>query len=214
MGIHPDFLPHIFESFRQEDTSVTRKFGGLGLGLAIVRYLVEAHGGTIAADSPGEGLGSTFTVRLPLSPASPRSIPSNLPPPDAADLSGIRILVVDDNSDTLDVIEVALAQFGAEVNAYATATAALADLEQLSPHILICDIGMPEMDGYSLIEKIRSLPSKQISQVPAIALTAYARDEERQKALNHGFQQHMAKPFNPNQLAAAVADLYANLREP
>jgi CheY-like chemotaxis protein len=122
------------------------------------------------------------------------------------------VLVIDDNVDTLDVLEIALAQFGAEVNACATAQAALAGLEKFCPHVLICDIGMPEMDGYKLIKKIRSLPSTQGKQIPAIALTAYARDEERQQALNHGFHQHMAKPFDPNQLVMAVADLHTNAK--
>ncbi|WP_052288586.1 PAS domain-containing protein [Leptolyngbya iicbica] len=207
MGIDADFLPHIFESFRQEDTSVTRQYGGLGLGLAIVRYLIEAHGGTITATSPGEKQGATFTVKLPLlsptptSSRSPAAITS-----DDIDLTGLRICVVDDNPDTLDLLTVSLENLGAEVATFDRAAAALDNLITISPNILICDIGMPEMDGYTLIRHVRSLDS-DLAHIPVIALTAYVRDEERRKALSQGFQRHLAKPFDLDQLAQVIAEL-------
>lgn len=213
-GIHPDFLPHIFESFRQEDTSITRQFGGLGLGLAIVRYLVEAHGGGITADSPGEGQGATFTVRLPLLSLTPVPTTLNQKSPLEVDLAGIQIWVVDDSPDTLEVLTISLEQFGAAVVPFSTGADLLAHLQRSRPDILVCDIGMPDMDGYSLIEQIRTTAPRPTRQIPAIALTAYARDEERQRALNQGFQQHMAKPFDPDQLAISVAQLCPQASQP
>jgi len=207
MGIHADFLPHIFESFRQEDTSVTRQFGGLGLGLAIVRYLVEAHGGTITANSPGEGQGATFTVRLPLLSPAPHRDSDQTHPVLAVDLSRLCIWVVDDSPDTLEIVTVLLEQYGAEVRAFATARAVLAALSSGRPDILISDIGMPEMDGYTLLQKIRSRSPEPENLFPAIALTAYARDAECRQALAAGFQRHIAKPFDPPQLALAIAEL-------
>ncbi|MBD1825490.1 PAS domain-containing protein, partial [Cyanobacteria bacterium FACHB-DQ100] len=203
-GINPDFLPHIFESFRQEDLSTTRTFGGLGLGLAIVRNLVEAHGGTIWAESPGEGQGAIFTVRLPLLQAvsasnSPEPVPELEP-----DLAGIRILVVDDERDTRDLINVVLTQTGAEVLAVTTAQEALAALSPFQPHVLVSDIGMPEMNGYALLQQVRALPAHQGGQTPAIALTAYARKEDAEHALRCGFQGHLAKPIEPIQLTRTV----------
>jgi hypothetical protein len=207
IGIPPEFLPHIFESFRQEDTSVTRQYGGLGLGLAIVRYLVEAHGGTITADSPGAEQGATFTIKLPLFSASPALISPNPGIPTEVNLTGMRVLVVDDSPDALELLTISLEEYGAEVRAFDRAADVLDNLAIFRPDVLICDIGMPDMDGYTLIKHIRSLPSDQ-GQVPAIALTAYVRDEERQKALSQGFQSHVAKPFDPHHLAITVAELY------
>jgi PAS domain S-box-containing protein len=207
MGIHPDFLPHIFESFRQEDTSVTRQHGGLGLGLAIVRYLVEAHGGTITADSPGERQGATFTISLPLLSPAPTPTASSPRIPNEIDLTGIRVLVVDDSPDTLEVLTISLEEYGAEVSAFNKAADVLGVLATFRPDILICDIGMPDLDGYTLIKRIRALPTDQ-AQIPAIALTAYVRDEERRKALSQGFQRHVAKPFDLRQLVILIAELY------
>ncbi|GAB4369929.1 MAG: hypothetical protein Kow00121_10220 [Elainellaceae cyanobacterium] len=211
-GISPDFLPHLFESFRQEDASTTRKYGGLGLGLAIVRQLVEAHGGTIWADSAGEGLGATFTVQLPLlkngsgqvwesqtahSPMAP------LPP---QPLSSIRILAVDDDADARELLTVLLTQYGAEVLTVASATEVLTMLESFQPDVLVSDIGMPEVDGYSLIQQIRALAADKGGQVPAIALTAYARETDYQQAITSGYQRHITKPLEPEQLVQAIVD--------
>lgn len=206
-GINPDFLPHIFESFRQEDASTTRKYGGLGLGLAIVRSLVEAHGGTIWADSPGEGLGATFTVQLPLLDAESEPSPAEELPQQELDLTGIRVLSVDDDPDARQLLAVMLEQYGAEVLTVASAAEVLACLDSFQPDLLVSDIGMPGVDGYALIQQIRSLPSGSSSQLPAIALTAYARDEDGQKALAKGFQQHISKPIDPIGLIQAVLTL-------
>jgi PAS domain S-box-containing protein len=206
MGIDVDFLPHIFESFRQEDTSVTRQYGGLGLGLAIVRYLIEAHGGTITADSPGEKQGATFTVKLPLLSPTPTPSRSASVPGDNIDLTGLRICVVDDNPDTLDLLTISLEDIGAEVATFDRAAAVLDNLATFRPDILICDIGMPEMDGYTLIRHVRSLDS-DLARIPAIALTAYVRDEERRKVISQGFQRHLAKPFDLDQLTQTIAEL-------
>jgi CheY-like chemotaxis protein/anti-sigma regulatory factor (Ser/Thr protein kinase) len=205
-GISPDFLPYLFESFRQEDASITRRYGGLGLGLAIVRQLVEAHGGTIQADSPGEGLGATFTVQLPLLDAESESLQ-----PDgtqaAPDLSGIQVLVVDDDPDTLELVAILLSQYGATVTTATTAAEALTALASFQPDVLISDIGMPDVDGYALIRQIRARPAGPGGQLPAIALTAYAREDDQQRALASGYQQHVAKPLDPEQLARAVMAL-------
>jgi nitrogen-specific signal transduction histidine kinase/CheY-like chemotaxis protein len=182
IGINPDFLPHIFESFRQEDVSITRKYGGLGLGLAIVRQLVEAHGGTITAESPGEGLGATFTVRLPLLNIEPEIKQTDDLPQQALDLTGIRVLAVDDDPDARELLTVLLAQYGAKVLTVASAASVLANLESFQPDVLVSDIGMPEVDGYSLIKQIRTLTPEKGGQIPAIALTAYAREDDQQRA--------------------------------
>jgi len=206
-GISPDFLCHIFESFRQEDTSIARKYGGLGLGLAIVRQLVEAHGGTIAADSPGEGFGATFTVRLPLLNVEPEineKQPSSL---GELDLTGIRVLAVDDDADVRELLTVLFTQYGAEAIAVTCAAEVLAILESFQPDVLISDIGMPGVDGYSLLQKIRTLPPQQGGQIKAIALTAYARVDDCQQALKSGFQQHVTKPLEPEKLVQAVFTL-------
>lgn len=205
-GIRPEFLPHMFDSFRQADTSTTRQFGGLGLGLAIVRYLAEAHGGTVAADSPGEGLGATFTVSLPLlgHRLSPRASPVW---PSQIDLTGVRVLAVDDNPDGLALLTLLLGEYGAEVIGLESAAEVLATLSSFQPHVLVSDIGMPNMDGYELLRQIRALPPEQGGQVPAIALTAYVREEDSQKALDSGFQRHLAKPIEPDAIARAVAQL-------
>ncbi len=208
-GINPEFLPYIFESFRQEDASTTRKYGGLGLGLAIVRQLIEAHGGTITAHSPGEGLGATFTLRLPLLKAEPTPqplIPSLCQEPD---LQGVRVLMVDDEPDARELMTVLLRQCGAQVTAVAAASQVLQMLKTTHFDVLISDIGMPEMDGYALIQQVRILPAEQGGQIPAIALTAYAGELNQQKAIAAGFQAHCAKPLEPELFLQQVVSLLA-----
>lgn len=210
-GITPQFLPYIFDCFRQEDGTTTRRFGGLGLGLAIVRHLVELHGGTVQADSLGEDLGTTFTVKIPLS-GTRKEQSSNVQKPFAPLtnnlLLGIRVLVVDDELDMRDVVAFSLEQWGAEVVTAATATKALEALTQFQPDILVSDIGMPDMDGYTLMQKIRLLPSEQGGQIKAIALTAYAAEFDQRQALQAGFQQHLAKPIEPDTLVRAIVKLF------
>lgn len=206
-GINPEFLPYIFESFRQEDVSITRKYGGLGLGLAIVRQLVEAHGGTIAADSPGEGLGATFTVYLPLLDVEPEIEQTEELSQQALDLTGIRVLTVDDRADVRELLTELLALYGAEVLTVASAAEVLANLESFQPDVLVSDIGMPEVDGYTLLQQIRTLPPEKGGQIPAIALTAYAREDDRQRAIASGYQRHVTKPLEPEQLVKAVVEL-------
>ncbi|MEP0917475.1 PAS domain S-box protein [Leptolyngbya sp. DQ-M1] len=206
-GISPEFLPHIFESFQQEDASITRKYGGLGLGLAIVRQLVEAHGGTITADSPGEELGATFTVLLTLLNVEPAIEPSIEPPHQELDLTGIRVLGVDDEPDARDLLAVLLTQYGAEVLIVTSAAEVLSNLPSFQPNILVSDIGMPQVDGYTLIQQVRSLPVEQGGQIPAIALTAYAREDDHNRAINSGYQRHITKPLDPEQLVQAIITL-------
>jgi PAS domain S-box-containing protein len=203
-GIKSDFLPYIFELFRQEDASTTRRFGGLGLGLAIVRQLVEAHGGTITADSPGEGLGATFTVQLPL--VNIKLEPQQKEPvfDQEPDLTGIRVLIVDDEPDARELIAVILTQYGAEVMTVTSAVEVLNNLESFQPNVLVSDIGMPDVDGYSLIQLIRALPPEKGGQISAIALTAYARVEDYQQAIASGYQWHITKPVDPEQLVEVV----------
>ncbi len=206
-GISPDFLPHVFDYFRQSDSSITRVFGGLGLGLAIVRNLVQLHGGTIWAESPGEGQGATFTVRLPLSAIPPKTNQDNRQPDCPLDLSERKILVVDDEVDSREFVAFVLEECGAVVTAVASAGEALEALALEKPDLLLSDIGMPEMDGYMLIRQIRELPPEQGGEIPAIALTAYASNTDSQQALAAGFQRHIAKPVEPAELIAVVATL-------
>jgi CheY-like chemotaxis protein len=210
-GIPPDFLPYVFDHFRQADSATTRKFGGLGLGLAIVRHLVELHGGTVQADSPGEGLGATFTVRLPLLRSDKEGAAgwqeqSYLSLAKEHPLSGVRVLVVDDDTDALELLTFLLEQSGATVTAVSSAEAALAALSQSPPNVILSDIGMPDTDGYMLIRQIRALP-EQGGRVPAIALTAYAGDFNRQQAMQAGFQRHLTKPIDPDTLISAIVHL-------
>ncbi|MFB2878860.1 PAS domain S-box protein [Floridanema aerugineum] len=203
-GISPNFLPYIFESFRQEDASTTRKYGGLGLGLAIVRQLVEAHGGTIKADSPGEGLGATFTVWLPLLNVAPEILPTEDLLNQEADLTGFRVLTVDDDPDARQLLTEILTQYGAQVLSVASASEVLANLESFQPDVLVSDIGMPEIDGYSLIQLIRALPPEKGGLIPAIALTAYAREDDYHRVISSGYQKHVTKPLEPEKLVQAV----------
>ncbi|MBD2082889.1 PAS domain S-box protein [Leptolyngbya sp. FACHB-17] len=204
-GIKPDFLPYVFEHFRQEDGATTRKFGGLGLGLAIVRQIVELHGGTVAVGSLGEGKGATFTVQLPLAPQL-NVLPALKPPPNSTeDLSGICILVVDDEADSREFVAFVLEQAGAIVTTVSSGIEALQALPKVSPDLIVSDIGMPEMDGYMLMRQIHArLEGKQI---PAIALTAYAGEVDKQQAIAAGFQRHFSKPIDPEEIMKAISAL-------
>jgi PAS domain S-box-containing protein len=205
-GINPDFVPHVFEYFCQEDGSTTRKFGGLGLGLAIARQLVELHGGTIRAESAGEGCGSTFTMQIPgLNVVSPAISAMPVVPLPQLSLAGIHALIVDDDTDTLDFLSFLLEQSGASVTTAATVAEALQTLEQSRPNILLSDIGMPEMGGYDLIRAIRA--SEQGQALPAIAITAYAGELNYQSAIAAGFQDHIAKPIDSDRLILAISEL-------
>ncbi|MGA7938164.1 MAG: ATP-binding protein, partial [Kovacikia sp.] len=206
-GIHPRFLPHVFEYFRQADCTTTRQHGGLGLGLAIVHHLVELHGGTVEAASAGEGLGATFTVRLPLMPTpSPGNAAVAAVDP-VLSLNGLQILVVDDVMDTLEFVAFLLEQAGASVLMANSATEALTILPQAQPHLLLSDIGMPDMDGYMLIQRVRALPPEQGGNIPAIALTAFAGEMNQQQAIAAGFQMHLSKPVEPAHLISMIASL-------
>ena len=212
-GINPDFLPYVFESFRQADATTTRKFGGLGLGLAIVRHLVELHGGTVQVDSPGEGQGAIFNVRFPLMKAQGSSEKvqenSSFFTFNTSPLTGIRLLIVDDDEDIRDFLGFVLEQAGAEVCIVTSAIEALQAVEQSPPDILLSDIGMPDMDGYMLIRQIRAMPPEQGGQILALAISAYAGEVNRQQALAAGFQQHVAKPIDPDTLIAVILDIIA-----
>jgi CheY-like chemotaxis protein len=216
IGIREDFLPHLFERFRQADSTTTRAHGGLGLGLAIARQIVELHGGTIHALSAGEGTGATFRVELPVMivhpgtlPPEPRVHPRTAVPVTQMDdqtLADIRVLVVDDDADALTLIREILETTGAQVFTAASAAAALSVLEEQSPDVLISDLGMPGVDGFELIQRVRRLANRK-KDIPAAALTAYARSEDRARALRSGFEMHLAKPIDPAELVAAVASL-------
>ncbi|HEY4588649.1 MAG TPA: response regulator [Thermoanaerobaculia bacterium] len=212
IGIRPDFLPYVFDRFRQAEGSITRTHGGLGLGLSIVRHLIELHGGTAEVESEGEGKGATFTVRLPLraelteDPLDSTAVGHSLfSKPDL--LSGVRVVVVEDEADTRELLVMALQQCGAEVAAYGSAPEALAALDRAVPDVLLSDIGMPVQDGYDLIHKLRARGPGRGGDVPAAALTAYARAEDRLRALEAGYQAHLTKPVDPSELISTVARL-------
>jgi CheY-like chemotaxis protein len=213
-GIPANALPYVFDPFQQADTTTTRRHGGLGLGLAIAKQLVVAHGGVIAAHSAGVGKGSTFVVRLPARGAvipvsAPQGIASETPTAESSltreSLEGLRLLVVDDEEDALALVSRVLTVNGAQVHAANSAREALAMLGSLKPDVIVSDIGMPDEDGYSLVRKIRALPAEHGGKTPAIALTAYARAEDAERAFAAGYQLHISKPVDPAHLAAMVA---------
>ncbi|HWS53923.1 MAG TPA: ATP-binding protein [Pyrinomonadaceae bacterium] len=214
MGINPEFLPYIFDRFRQANPGTNRVHGGMGLGLSIVRQLVELHGGTVRAKSEGEGRGATFVVSLPfvaredeLKPAErrPAAVAPEIECPPA--LQGLRVLVVDDEADTRDMLRAVLEHCNAEVLTAGSASEALEAVAHLRPDVLISDLGMPGDDGFALIARVRALPPARGGQIPAAALTAYVRAEDRVKVLRSGFQLHVPKPVEPAELVAVVAHL-------
>lgn len=213
IGIDADMLPLIFERFRQADSSSTRKHGGLGLGLAIARHIVDMHGGTIEAESPGKGLGATFRVRLPLAEVMLEAMPASEEDPGEVDLSNLSILVIDDEPLSLDLIRRILEERGAQVSCASSGGEALALMETERPSLVISDIGMPGMDGHSLIRTIRAL-SDERSTVPAIALTAFARMEDRMRALDAGFSSHMSKPLDTSALLRAIGFILKDKERP
>jgi len=206
-GISRAFLPHVFDRFRQADTSTTRAHGGLGLGLAIVRHLVDLHGGTVRAESEGEQRGATFVVRLPLAPAcaAPEATAASADADVDVALDGVRVLVVEDDGDGREAIAMLLTTAGADVVAVESAQAALAAIADGVPHVLVSDIGLPLEDGYVLIQKVRQLDADHGGAVPAIALTAYTRPQDRARALAAGYQAHVSKPVDPAELLSALA---------
>ena len=214
-GISAGFLPYIFERFRQADSTTTRAHGGLGIGLGIVRQLVEMHGGTVRAESPGEGRGATFTVTLPLATIptavhhdeDERRPVADATPDDVPTLAGLRVLVVDDQAGAGDAVTAVLEQSGARVAVAASSAEALEALASFRPDVLLSDIGMPGEDGYAFIRKVRALPSDDGGRVPAAALTAYARVEDRRRALLAGYHAHVPKPVAPAELVAVIMHL-------
>lgn len=217
IGIKPEFLAHVFERFRQADASAARMHGGLGLGLSIVKQLVELHGGTVRVDSSGEGRGATFTVELPLAVVHrnvydrerlhPKTSTAGSSEFRAMDLSGVKVLVVDDEVDARDLIGRVLGDCDAEVLTAGSAAEALAIIERERPHVLVSDIGMPHVDGFELLRRVRALGEARGGKLPAIALTAFARSEDRTRALRSGFLVHVSKPVEPSELVATVASV-------
>jgi len=217
-GISPELLPHIFDRFAQDERA--RRHGGLGLGLAIVRSIVDLHEGTVRAESDGEGRGATFAVELPLpgeevAASRPTGVYRRLEsgPSRLIDLGGRRILVVDDEADARDLLTAILSRAGAQVLVAASADEALEALRRWRPDVLVSDIGMPGDDGYVLIRKVRALRSEEGGQIRALALTAYARSEDRSQALAAGFHTHVAKPVDPLELTALIAGLAPERRD-
>jgi CheY-like chemotaxis protein len=219
IGIEPQFMPSVFERFRQFDSSSTRRYGGLGLGLAIVRHVVEMHGGTVFVSSPGKGQGSTFRINLPLIAAPDARLTAALSSEsDAAEaspsqkrsqpLANMRVLVVEDDPDTLDLLKLVLDDSGADIATAPSAREAVNVFEHWRPDVLVSDLALPDQDGYQLIRQVRSRSSQQGGNIPAVALTAYARSEDRSRALAAGFQMHLAKPIVPKELIAALAHLF------
>jgi CheY-like chemotaxis protein len=216
LGIAPAVLPFVFDRFRQADSSSTRAHAGLGLGLALVKHLVELHGGTVKADSEGEGRGATFTVELPLGAADTAparavalSAGRSLAHAPGARLDGLRVLLVDDDGDALDLASAILADAGALVKTCTSAPEALTMLTGWRPDVLVSDIEMPGEDGYSLIRKVRALPPEAGGRTPAVALTAYGRAQDRMAALGAGYSMHVPKPVDPGEFTSIVAGVAA-----
>jgi CheY-like chemotaxis protein len=215
-GIELDFLPYVFDRFKQADGSTTRRYGGLGLGLAIVRHIVELHGGSARVHSAGPGQGSRFEISLPVrattveteaSAASEREAQTVAETP-TSDLNGVRVLVLDDERDARDLLELVLTRAGATVVKASSAAEAMQQLEHFEPDVIVSDIGMPNEDGYSFMQRVRATEAHR--HVQSIALTAYARGEDRQQALRAGFSTHLGKPVDPGDLTAAVSRLIRN----
>jgi CheY-like chemotaxis protein len=212
-GISPDFLPYVFDRFRQATRTDARARAGLGLGLTIVRYIVEAHGGSVTAESAGVGLGATFICKLPLAGADQEVVPAierqlaQLKVSATSSLSGIKVLVVDDDEDAREMLRAALNSYGAEVITTPGASQALDALASENIDVLVSDINMPEIDGYELIRRVRAMKPEQGGRIPAVALTAYARAEDRLRALQSGYQTHIPKPVEPAELEIVVATL-------
>jgi CheY-like chemotaxis protein len=221
-GISLEFLPHVFERFRQADASTTRHHGGLGLGLSIVKQLVELHGGSVRAKSEGEGKGATFCIELPLmivnlpgldsARTHPRAVRGTVPVADHPSLEGISVLAVDDEPDARNLLKRLLEECGARVFVAASAAEGLAILRRERPDMIISDIGMPGQDGYEFIKQVRQLKPEEGGKTPAAALTAFARAEDRTRALRAGYQTHVAKPVEPTELTAVVASLVSSKR--
>jgi CheY-like chemotaxis protein len=217
-GIDPKFLPYVFDRFRQADSSSTRSHGGLGIGLTIVRHIVELHGGTVRADSTGEGQGSTFTVTLPVSVAPAEPAEPEWPAADASgeaapqdagapDLEGLQVLIVDDEADARDILAQIVRRAGAQVATAGSSKEGLELLRRERPDLLVSDIAMPDEDGYAFIRQVRSLTADTGGQTAAVAVTAYARDDDRRRALAAGFQAHLAKPVEPADLLNVLSEL-------
>jgi CheY-like chemotaxis protein len=209
-GIPPDFLPHVFDQFRQLDSGPSRNFGGLGLGLAIVRHIVRLHGGRVEAESDGLGKGATLRVSLPLlavTPDAPAAAPRGRRADDPGALSGVRVIAVDDEPDTRDLLGHLLRQWGADVRLAGSAREALELVAEDPPDVLVSDIGLPEEDGYALVRQLRALPPDAGGGIPAVALTAYATADDRTRALAAGFQLHLPKPIDPEALRVSVSRL-------
>jgi CheY-like chemotaxis protein len=215
-GIKREFLPHVFERFRQAESSTNRAYGGLGLGLAIVRHLVELHGGSVAVQSEGEGLGATFSVRLPVAAIrtaerAPAAVSTDGPV--GQSLSGLRLLIVDDEADAREVMRFMLERGGAQVRIADSAAQALDAIREERPDLLISDIGMPVEDGYVLVRRLRAMEAGLGRRLPAIALTAYASEEDTRRALAAGFDSHLSKPVDPARLMDIAAGLASGRRE-
>jgi CheY-like chemotaxis protein len=214
-GIEPALLTVIFDRFKQADSSTTRRLGGLGLGLSLVRHIIELHGGHVSADSAGAGKGARFTITLPTRAVLPESPPASASPESEAlsaaapglRVSGLRVLVVDDEPDACNLIATVLVEAGAQVQTARSAAEGFAAFRRFHPDVLISDIGMPGEDGYSLIRRIRTLPGPEGGTVPALALTAFAREEDRAKSLAAGFTSHLRKPVDLGNLTGTIAEL-------
>ena len=206
-GIEPEFLPYVFDYFRQAENAKTRAKGGLGLGLAIVRHLVELHGGTIGVDSPGVGQGATFTLALPVLNANDQLGSTNSPSPTTKNLEGIKALVVDDDDSSRDLLIFVLENKGVTTKSATSATEALRVIEQFQPNILVSDIAMPGMDGHELIQRVKQLPTIQTKQLNAIALSAYASDADEAKSLAAGFNRHVNKPLDVSNFLQILTQL-------